>query len=136
MDIRTFEVAETGRLHLRDAANRLMYADGDLSKPVVIVLYSPGSREFANAQAALNNRSLEKLRTRGKIDRTAEQNIADSAQYLADCTQSFENIEYDGLAGAELFKAVYGNSKIGFVADQASAFLGDWANFTKASPAS
>jgi len=129
MDIRKYSVEPTSKLHLRDANDELMYTDE--GKPVAVNLYGPGSKQYARAQAAQNNRLLDKLKRKGKSDQTAEQRAAESSEFLADCTESFENLEYDNLAGRELFMAVYADVSIGFVADQVAKYISDWSNFTK-----
>ena len=129
MDIRKYAVEPTSKLHLRDANDELMFTDE--GKPVAVNLYGPGSKQYARAQAAQNNRLLDKLKRRGKSDQTAEQRAAESSEFLADCTESFENLEYDNLAGRELFMAVYADVSIGFVADQVAKYISDWSNFTK-----
>jgi hypothetical protein len=37
------------------------------------------------------------------------------------------------LTSAEMFKAVYLDTSIGFIAEQVNKAIGDWANFTKGS---
>lgn len=138
MDIRTKAVSETGRLHLRDAAEELMYADGpdgkpDPNLPVCVNVYGPGSKQYAKAQAAQQNRAVDMLKRKGKTDQTAEQRRQENAEFLADCTESFENVEYDGLTGRALAIAVYSDTSIGFIADQVAKHIGDWANFSKPS---
>ena len=59
--------------------------------------------------------------------------VTESAEFLADCTESFENVEYGELTGEALAKAIYSDITIGFIADQTAKFLGDWANFTVSS---
>lgn len=131
MDIRTKAVSATGRLHLRDAAEELMYtADG---KEVAVNVYGPGSKQYAKAQAAQQNRAVDMLKRKGKTDQTAEQRRQENAEFLADCTESFENVEYDGLTGRALAIAVYSDTSIGFIADQVAKHIGDWANFSKPS---
>lgn len=131
MDIRTKAVSATGRLHLRDAAEELMYtADG---KEVAVNVYGPGSKQYAKAQAAQQNRAVDMLKRKGKTDQTAEQRRQENAEFLADCTESFENVEYDGLTGRALSIAVYSDTSIGFIADQVAKHIGDWANFSKPS---
>lgn len=132
-DIKSFAVNQTGRLHLRNADEELMYADDEKQLPIAIVLYSPGSKQYAKAQAAQQNRMIDKLKKKGNADQTAEQMAEEKAEFLSDCTQSFENLVYDELAGTDLFKAVYSDTNIGFIADQVAKFLGVWGNFTKAS---
>jgi len=134
-DIRKFAVEETGLIHLRDGDDELMCADDaqgqpDKSRPMQIVVYGPGSKTFAKAQAAQNNKVMERLKRKGKTEQTAAERAAETAEFLAACTKSFENIEYDKLEGEALFKAVYADTSIGFIADQVNKHLGDWGNFT------
>ena len=133
MDIRKFAVEPTSRLHLRDAADELMYADDDPTKPIVAIVHGPGSKQYAKAQAAQQNRIIDKLKRKGKTEQSADQIAAEKAEFLADCTAGFENLDYDGLTGAELARAVYGDTSIGFIADQVAKWMGDWSNFTKGS---
>lgn len=137
-DIRKFAVAPTSRLHFRSADDELMYAEGpegnpDLSKPIAANLYGPGSKQFARAQAQKQNRLIDKLKKKGKTDESAEEKREEDAEFLAACTESFENVEYDGLTGKALFKAVYTDIEIGFMAEQAGKHIQDWANFSKPS---
>ncbi len=133
MDIKKFAVTPTGRLHLRDASDELMYADDDQSKPIAVNVYGPGSKQYAKAQAAQQNRMIDKLKRKGKTEQTAEQIAAEKADFLTDCTASFENMEYDALTGEALARAVYSDISIGFIADQVGKFIGDWSSFTKGS---
>jgi len=129
MDLRKIAVEETSTLHLLDAADNPLYDGKD--KPVTVTLSGPGSKTYAKAQAARNNRVMDKLRKKGKADQTAEQTAAENAEFLAACTVSMENIEYDKLTGEALFKAVYSDTSIGFIAEQVGKHIGDWANFSK-----
>lgn len=126
MDIRTKAVQPTGRIELRDANDELMAG-------VAVNVYGPGSKQYAAAQSRQQNRMIDKLKSKGKTDQTAEQKAAETAEFLADITVGFENLEYDGKEGRALALAVYSDVTIGFIADQVAKFVGDWANFTKAS---
>jgi hypothetical protein len=129
MDIRTKSVSATGRLHLRDASEELMYTED--GKEVAANLFGPGSKQYAKAQAQQQNRMMDMLKRRGKTEQTAEQKREENARFLADCTESFENLSYGELTGDELKIAVYSDQSIGFIADQVAKFIGDWANFSK-----
>lgn len=131
MDIKKFAVEETGVLHLRSADDELMYADEKETKPIEIVVYGPGSKQFAKAQAAQSNKLMELMRKKGKTQRSPQEAAEDQAEFLAACTKEFRNIEYEGLEGHALFKAVYADLSLGFIADQVNKYLGDWANFTQ-----
>lgn len=137
-NIKKFAVDETSTLHLKDANDDLMYAEGadgkpDKGKPMRIKLYGPGSKQYVKVQAAGNNKLFTRLKKKGKEDQSAEDQAQESAEKLASLTHSFENISYDDLVGEELHKAVYLDETIGFIATQVNAHLNDWANFTKPS---
>lgn len=139
-NIKKFAVEETATLHLKDANDELMYADGqdgepDKTKPMEVVLYGPGSKKYAKIQAANSNRLMTRYKKKGNADQSAEEKTRETADFLVACTKSFNNIDYDGapLAGEALHLAVYLDISIGFVATQVNTYLGDWANFTKTS---
>jgi hypothetical protein len=133
MDIRKFAVEQTGTVELLTADNEPMFADEEGKLRCKVVVYGPGSRQYAKADAAQQNRMVNRLKTKGKAKQTAEEIAEERAEFLADITKEMPNIEYDGKTGQELFKAVYLDRTIGFIADQVREYLGDWANFTKSS---
>jgi hypothetical protein len=133
MDIKQFAVDETSVLELVNAADEPL-VDGE-GKPMTVTLYSPGSKPYARAQAAQQNRMIDKLKKKGKSDQTAEEKAREQAEFLTACTKEFSaNIEYDGLSGEALFKAVYSDITIGFIAEQVGKYLGEWGNFTRGLP--
>jgi hypothetical protein len=132
-DIKSFAVEPTTTIELLDASNEPMFADEENTKRCKVEIYGPGTKQYAKAQAAENNRMLNKLKAKGKAKQTAEEIAEERADFLKDVTKSFTNIAYDDLEGEELFKAVYLDRTIGFIADQVKDHLGDWANFTKRS---
>ena len=134
MDIKKLAVAPTKRLHLRDAADQLIYADEEKTLPVCVNLYGPGSKEYVRAKAAQNNRMIEKLKRKGKIDQSAEQGTAETAEFLTACTSAWENLEYGAITETNAISmAVYSDESIGFIADQVAKELNEWSNFTKPS---
>jgi hypothetical protein len=139
-NIKKYAVNPTARLPLVDASENPLFADGpdgkpDKSKPMAVNLYGPGSKEYAAAQAKKSNALMDRLRRKGKVEQSPEQIAADNAEFLADITQSFENVTYDDKQGRALAVAVYSDQSIGFIADQVAKHVGDWANFSKPSPA-
>jgi len=134
MNIRKFEVEETGVLELLDASGEPMI--GEDGKPMTITGYGPGSKQYAKAQAAQQNRMIDKLKARGKTEQSADDKTRENAEFLAGCTKSFSsNIEMDGLDGEALYKAVYSEKKLGFVPEQFGKWLSEWGNFSKPSTA-
>jgi hypothetical protein len=138
MDIRKFAVEETSVLALHDASDAPMV--DETGAPVTVTLYGPGSKPYARAQAAQQNRMLDKLKRKGKSDLTADDKAREQAEFLAGCTKEFSpNLEYtnggtEKLSGEALHRAVYADNSIGFIAEQVGKFLGEWGNFTKGSP--
>lgn len=131
-DIRKHAVGETSVIALLGADDAPLL--GDDGKPQTVTVYGPGSKPYAKAQAAQSNRMVDRLRKKGKTDQSAEDKAREQAEFLAGCTKEMSpNIEYDGLTGEALFKAVYSDVSIGFIAEQVAKHLGDWANFTKGS---
>lgn len=133
MDIRKFAVNPTSRLHLRDANDELMYADEAKTQPIAVNLFGPGSKEYAKAKAAQNNRIVNKMKAKGKANQTPEEIAAESAEFLAACTESWENMQYGDAQGEALSIAVYSDRTLGFISDQVAGHLGGWSNFTKSS---
>jgi hypothetical protein len=130
MQVKTLAVEQTSFLHLRDANDELLHDNGE---PVGITLYGPGTKAYAKAQAARSNRAIDRLKKKGKSDASPEENAEENATFLASITKEFHHLESDGLAGEALFKAVYKDSEVGFIAEQAMKHAGEWGNFSKGS---
>ncbi|MBB6578009.1 hypothetical protein HNP33_002077 [Comamonas odontotermitis] len=137
LNIKSKAVSPTSFLHLKDAQENLMYTEPDKKGaeklPVGVNVYGPGSKEYQAAQTKVNNRAIQRLQKRGgKFEQTAEEKQKEQVHYLAEITHSFENLDYEGItSGRELALAVYGDTSIGFVADQVAEFVKDWSNFTQ-----
>lgn len=133
MDIRKFAVEETSVIELRDASDQPMV--GDDGKPMTWTVYGPGTPQYAHAQAQQQNRMLDKLRKKGKADDSADQKKREQADFLAGCTKECSsNIDYDGLKGDALHRAVLSDTSIGFIAEQVGKHLGEWSNFKTGLP--
>jgi len=136
-DITKAAVEETAKLKLTDANGSPL--TGDKGKPCSITLNGPGSTAFAQAEAARQNRLLERARKGKKEFLTADEQRIEQAEFLASVTVSFDNFGYPpagDATGKELFKALYLDRKLGFVTDQVQRFVGDWGNFTGSSATS
>lgn len=141
MDISTQIIADTATLHLKGSDGLPLYSDGengkpDLNKPVRVNVYSPGSDAYAMIETRQTQRALKRMDDNDgkRVAMTAEERLAQAAEDLADLTVGFENLTYGGKAGRELALAVYGDRKLGFIANQVHKFLNDWGNF-KGAPA-
>ncbi len=130
-DLSTIAAAETGVLHLRDGADNLLYAaDGS---PVTITIYGPGSKPYAAAKSVQQTRMIAKLNRKGGVEETPEVSKKHEAEFLVTITAEMSGVEYKGLQGKELFRAIYSSPELGFVSEQVNKFAGDWANFSKGS---
>lgn len=130
MDIRKLALVDTATLHVLNANDEPIYADEMMTKPALIHLYGPGSKQFAAAEARNNRRIMESMGKRGKKLDQAELRV----DFLVSVTAGFENIEYDKLQGEALYRAVYSDTTLRFIADQVYAFVHEAGNFTKSSP--
>lgn len=143
-NLKKFAVNTTGRLHLRDAMEEPMYVrkleDGapDPQSAIVANLYGPASPEYARATTRQSNRVLNRMKSKGKIEQTADQKILEDAEFLADITQSIENLEENvpATTNREKIKAEYMDGEVGFIRDQIAKYIGGWENFTKSSATS
>ena len=102
----------------------------DKEKPVTVELYGPGSREHGQATAKRSNRNIQRLRKKGSVELSADDIATEGAEYLAAITVGFTNLEYGGLTGDKMHKALYADRTLGFIADQVNEHIGDWENFT------
>lgn len=124
--------------HLLDGADNPMYADKpdgtpDESRPMRAHMFGPGTKQYAKAQAAQSNRSMDRFKKKGKSNMTAEEQATERATFLAACTAQLENVEVDDLTGDALCMNVYTDEEQCFIPMQLDKLIGDTANFTKAS---
>lgn len=137
-NLKKYGLKPTSVLHLLDGNDDPMFADDadgkpDLNRPMKVRLFGPGTKQYAAAQAAQSNRNMERFKKKGKSDMTAEERVAETAKFLARCTDGFENIEVDGLSGKDLFMSVYQDIELCFIPAQIEKFINDTANFTPTS---
>lgn len=136
-DITKLAATETSIVELVGGDDAPLY--DDKGKRLTITVYGPGTKVYQRAQQRQQNQLMDKIKKRGKMDQTAEEKLAEQADFLAACTVSFNGFAYppaDGLEGQELFRKAYADPSIGFIAAQVAAHINDWANFTKSSAVS
>lgn len=142
LDITTKAVANTAPIHLKDAeGNHMYFGEGDARKPVQIILYGPGSPQYAEVEARQTNRAVKRMQDNdGKIAvASPEQRDAEQAEDLAAVTVALVNFTYPpagGATGTELFRALYADKSLGFITKQVLKAVGDWSNFQGGSAAS
>jgi len=131
MDVSKLLVADTAAIHVKNAAGEPLYADDARTQPVRIIAHGPGSPAYALVESRQTARALKRMNdNEGKMTApTAEEALAERAEDLATLTVRFEHLEDGEKSGDELFRSVYGNPKLGFIAAQFAKFLKDWGNF-------
>lgn len=142
-NIAVLAVSATAALHVKNAAGELMFADEERTLPIRIHVHGPGSKAYGVVEARQSSRALKRMEDNdGKVTAASPEERSKSvAEDLASITSSFENFDYqpdpdaEPLVGEDLFRAVYANQSLGFIAKQVSKFVGDWGNFSAASKA-
>ena len=134
-DIRTLAISKTGEVPVRNALGEKQYdADG---KPLTITVHSPGTKAFNAAAHARQLRNSDRMvnKMQGKADgkQTAEDATEERAEFLAAITISFNGFGVEGLTGKAAFAKVYEDLELGHLADDVEKFVGDRANFMRAS---
>lgn len=136
-DITSQAVAMTAPIHIKGADGAFLYSDG---KPVRIIVYGPGSNEYAEVEDRQTARALKRREENdGKVALASrEEREAEVAADLADITVGFENLAYPPAGdkqGKELFRALYADKSLGFIPVQIQKTLRDWGNFKSGSTA-
>lgn len=130
-EITTLAAKDTFTLELLNANDDPLLTDD--RKPLSVTVYGPGSKAFNKAQAARTQRLMDLQIKKGRVKLKAEDQIRENSEFLAACTVSFNNWTYKGAADENAILAAYSDPSIGFIADQVSKAVNDWANFTNSS---
>jgi hypothetical protein len=133
MDIRKFAVSPTTDVHLKNPATDMPLYDGadekgnpDTSKPIVIQIFGPGSKEYREAGSIATNKQIK----RGKKGLTAQVINEDRIGILVACTFGFKNFNYGGGAfSPDTVRALYTDPEMGWVREQVEEQMGDFGNF-------
>jgi hypothetical protein len=135
MDLKKRAAADTFEMKVIDPSTGETMIDDESGKECSVTLSGPGTKQFAGAKSRASNRSIKRLRARGKADTTPEEDIEATAAFLTDITAGFNNFTYgDGEPGPDMFRACYRDTAMGWLTDQVNAAGGDWGNFTQTSP--
>lgn len=102
-----------------------------------VTVHGPGSMVYAEAQAARNQRLMDRIvNSSGNAKISTADQIKENAQFLADCTVSFNNWAYKGATDKAAMLAAYSDPSIGFVTDKVQKDQKNWANFMSSSSTS
>ena len=132
-DIRTLAIAKTGVVPVRDASGEKQYDEA--GNALTITVHSPGTKKYNQAshdmRTANGDRMVNKMQGKADGKQTADDEITESAEFLAAITISFDNFGAGELTGYDLFESVYSNLEIGHIADDVRKFINDRANFMR-----
>ena len=142
-DITTQRAADTAAIHLKGLDGDYLYADDAKEKPVEIVIYGPGSKQFAAIEARQTNRAVKRMQDNdGKVTvASSEQRLTEQAEDLAAIPAEFRNFDYPAPDGkkfataTEQHEAFYLDAKLGHLTKQVLKACTDWGNFKAASKA-
>lgn len=122
---------DTTTLHLVDPeTGEEMYDGEDMSKPLTIELFGKSSKQHQKwLSAAMRKSELEQKAK--KKTKTAEELLAENAEFFATMTKAINNIDLDGepLDNKEAFKKLYGNPALLWINEQVAEKLGETASF-------
>lgn len=134
-DLRTLSISATADMPIRDASGEPQFAED--GTPLTITLHSPGSKQFQRAKHAAdernNSRAFARMQGKSEAKLSAEEKLAERAEFLAACTASINGASFGEAKGHEGFKALYADITLGHIAEDADKFLADRGNFKKAS---
>ena len=135
-DIAAMEVADTFDVEILNPKTGEPLI-GDDEKPCTVTVYGPGTKQFAAARSKASNKTMKRLRTKGKLDTSADEDLAATASFLTEITAAFNGFTYkDGEQGEAMFRACYLDARMGWLTDQVNTGAGDWGNFTPELPSS
>lgn len=105
----------------------------EAGNPLSVTMYGPASKQFQEAKHQAEQRAAERNMAKYQgtpLDPiTAEQKAKERAEFLADCTVSFNNFGNGDLRGHDLYMSVYTDAEIGHIADDCEKGFADRKNF-------
>lgn len=131
-----YGMSDTAVIVLKDANDEPML--GDDEKPWTITVYAPGTKQHNKAMARATNVQVDRFQAKGKPKITGDEWATDKTEYAVLVTKCVsENLmrEFPGLEGADLFRAIYKDDDIGYLAcERVQAEQKKNENFSKRSP--
>jgi len=124
--------ADTASIHLKGLRGDYLYNDD--GKPVQIVVYGPGTKQFAAMESRQTTRTLKRMKQNdGEMAvGSPEQTAKEQAEDLASITSRFENFDWpvpEGTSDFDKFQSFYLNEKTVHFKTQVKKALGETGNF-------
>jgi hypothetical protein len=130
-EITTVAATDTFTLDLLHANGTPMLGDG--AAPLSVTIYGPGSKPYQKAKANRALRLVALLKPKHKNSLTEEEQSQENAEFMAECTVSFNGWGYHGAADQAAMKAAYADHTIDYITEQVSRAIVNWENFTSSS---
>ncbi len=108
-----------------EAGNKVLDGEGK-EKPVGVMVFGPGTKQYRAAQTAITDEAIE--RKRKKV--TAAMINSAGLELIARTTESFVNFDYEGKpASLEVNRLFYGDERFLHFKDQVQEKMGDFGGF-------
>ena len=134
-NIKKLAIAASATMPVRDATGEAQF--DDVGNAVSITFCSPGTKQYQKAKHAAeernNTRVFGRMQGKSEAKQSADDKVAERAEFLAAITISFNNFDDGAGAGYELFKRTFADIELGHIADDADKFVGDRGNFKQPS---
>jgi hypothetical protein len=133
MDLSTLSASETAVIKLLHPATGEPLTDN--GEPLTVTVYAPGSRQHQQMRSTRDRRIMAAAVAANKAGKKPadltdhDKERADIAADLAACTASIGGWDYKGATDATAIRSAYADASMGWLADQVSRALGDWATF-------
>jgi len=131
-------IPTVGYVRVKNAGGSIMAdanGDGAYSR-----MHSPASKVWEVANAARRRKLMQKVREQGGKIEAAVEDPEDIIDFLCAITEEFINLEVplpEGESGAKaMVRAIYSNSRLGFIRDQMDDDQKDWGAFLDKLPTS
>ena len=130
-EITQLAAADTFTLELlQPNGNPLLGEDGT---PLSVTHYGPGSKAYQKAKAARHARMAVLLKPKHKMTLTEAEQYQENAEFMAECTVSFNGWGYNGKNDHDAMVAAYSDHTLDFLTEQISRSIVTWENFTSSS---
>lgn len=134
-DITKKRAADTAKIKLKNGDGSPLKDDDGVE--LTVTIYGPGSQTWADAQAEMNRKRAERLKSAdGNVALVLSGGEEEQNEFLADITVSFDGWEYP-MEGKQpkraMFLACYSDKQLGYLRDQINQEAGSWSAFTKGS---
>ncbi len=137
-NIKSLAIAAFATMPVRDADGEAQ-VDG-VGNPLSITYHSPGTKQYQKAKHAAeernNTRVFGRMQGKSEAKQSADDKVNERAEFLAAVTISFNNFNDGEDGGFEMFKRVYSDIELVYLAEDGEKFLGERGNFKKSSPTS